>query len=560
MRPFRTDEVSTHEWRWVAFLGGFFVILTLVPLAWAMLVSDKQWVFLGILANPSDGATYFAKIHQGIEGYWLYELRYTPEAHDPAGLFTFYLLLGHIARTVGFSTVVIFHLTRIATSMFMFTAIYQLGAHIWQRLRPRRLFFALTAVASGLGWLAVVFIKGDALPPDLQVPEAFPLYAAYANPHFPLAIGCLAMLAGIFLEVLRPGFNEAPRAENGGLAIMVYSIILAIIQPPALIGLGGGLVLIIVLNTYFTRSIPWHEIRWGAMLWLPVFPIAVYYFLIFRTNNIMGKFNEQNVTPSPNLLLVLIGYGLITIIAIPGIIRAVRRFERDGDQFMLLWLVVNFLALYTPFALQRRFFIGLIIPLAFFAVRAIEDYWSEKINPRWHRAAVITAFVLMLPSNALVLGIPLVGAVADRERGADLGLVTHQNYIQVYDWLAEVGQEGEVVLASPRVSLWIPARTSLRVVYGHPFETVPAKRRERQVKDFFSGRDCVTLLDAEARNFSIAYVIWGPDEQEIALDAQTKDPNRAFADCEAVLEGLITSEEQKREFGSVTLYILRELR
>jgi hypothetical protein len=560
MRPFRTDVVSTQEWRWVAFFGGFLAIVTLLPFAWAMLVSNHTWAFLGVLINPQDGASYFAKIQQGIEGHWLFELRYTPEAHDSAGLFTFYLLLGHLARILGFSTVVIFHLARIVTSLFMFTALYQLGAHVWQRLRPRRLFFALTAVASGFGWLALFFLRNNSLPPDLAVPEAFPLYAAYANPHFPLSIGCLALLAGIYLEALRPGFNEGPSAENGGSSILIYAVILAIVQPPALVGIGGGLVLLIAVNGYLKRTIPWHEIRWGAMIWLPALPLALYYLLVFKTNKIMGEFNEQNVTPSPNILLTLIGYGLLAVIAMPGIIRAVRRFERDGDQFMLLWLVANVIALYMPFALQRRFFIGLIIPLGFFAVRAIEDYWFYKINPRWHRLALILGFVVMLPSNVIVLGIPLVGAVGNREQGQDAGIVIRQDYIEVYNWLNQVGYANEVVLASPRVSAWIPARTSLRVVYGHPFETVPAKQRERQVKDFFSGRDCATLFNVDRLKFKIDYVIWGPQERKITQETRKKDPNQVYQDCTVTLGQMISSDDQKRTFGSVTVYILRELR
>lgn len=558
MRPFRIDEVSTHEWRWVAFWGGFLVVLTLVPYAWAMLVTDKTWVFLGVLANPQDAATYFAKIRQGIDGYWLFELRYTPEAHNPAGLFTFYLLLGHIARLLGFSVVVIFHLGRIVTSLFMFTALYQLGAHIWQRLRPRRLFFVLVALASGLGWLTLVFLDADSLPSDLAgVPEAFPLQAAYANAHFPLAIGCLAMLAGIFLEVLRPGFNQAPSAENGGLAVMVYSVILALVQPPALIGIGGALVLLIAFSAYLNRKLPWHEIRWAAMVYLPGLPVAVYYMLVLRTNEIMGESIKQISSPSPSILS---SFGLLIIIGMPGIIRAVRRFERDGDQFMLLWLVANSIAVYTPNNLQRRFFMGLIIPLAFFAVRSIEDYWITKINPRWHRLAFIGAFVLMLPSNIIYLAIPLYGAVANRDDGAAFGLVVRQDYVDVYNWLDEVGQEDEVVLASPQISLWIPARTDLRVVYGHVFETVPAKDRKRQVEYFFGGRNCAMLFDNEALDFAIDYVIWGPAEDELAKESQEKWRNRVLTNCRDYLDEMITTDEQRRQFGDVTLYILRELR
>jgi hypothetical protein len=470
-------------------------------------------------------------------------------------LFTFYLLLGQIARILGLSTVVVFHLTRVATSLFMFTALYQLGAVIWKRLRPRRLFFALTAVGSGLGWI-VLFISPKNLSPDLNVPEAFPFYASLINPHFPLSIGILALLAGVFLQVFRPGHNEAPSVENGGLAAIVYSIILAIVQPPALVSFGGALVLFVFIDAYRTREIPWHEIRWSSMVLLPAFPFALYYLLVFNFNETMGEFNEQNITRSPNILLTLMAFGLLLIVAAPGITRAVRLFERDGDQLMLLWLVINFIGVYTPFNLQRRLLIGLIIPLVYFCVRAIEDYWLTHVPQKHQRLAITGLLVFLIPTNVIVLLIPLFGAVANREAGADTGILLEKSYIDVFEWLDVNAREDEVVLSSPIISSWVPAQTNARVVYGHPYETVPAKLRERQVKNFFEGKDCDALFD-EALDFDVAYVIWGPREEELGIDKKTEEILPGVEVCRQKVEDLATLTEA---FGDVTLYVLREPR
>ncbi|GIK62831.1 MAG: hypothetical protein BroJett018_06250 [Chloroflexota bacterium] len=556
MQPFRKDDISRHEWRWVAIFAGILVTLALLPYAWASIASDNKWQFLGVLSNPQDGATYFSKIRQGLDGYWLFELMHTPEVHDRAGLFTFYLLLGQIARIVGLSIVVVFHLARVATSIFMFSALYQLGAVIWKRLRPRRLFFIFLALASGLGWV-VLFFDDKALAPDLNVPEAFPFYAALVNPHFPLSIGLLALLAGIFLQVFRPGYNEAPSVENGGLAAILYSIILAIVQPPALVSFGGALVLLILITAYKRRDIPWHEVRWSSMVLLPTFPFALYYLLVFDFNETMGKFNEQNITRSPNVFLTLMAFGLLLLVATPAIVRAVRLFERDGDQLMLLWLTVNIILVYMPFNLQRRLFIGLIIPLVYFCIRAIEDYWMTHIPVKRQRLALILLFVFLIPSNFIVLFIPLFGAVSNREAGADAGILIEKNYVDVFDWLEINAREDEVVLGSPDIGMWIPAQASVRVVYGHPYETVPAKLRERQVKDFFEGKDCDTLF-SDAVDFNIHYVVWGPREEEMGLlDKKTETIRPGVEECRQKIEDRATLTEQ---FGDVTLYVLREPR
>jgi hypothetical protein len=175
------------------------------------------------------------------------------------------------------------------------------------------------------------------------------------------------------------------------------------------------------------------------------------------------------------------------------------------------------------------------------------------------------AFVLMLPSNVFALGIPLFGAVANQEQGADVGLVVDEDYVEVYDWLEEVGTKGEVVLAAPRISLWVPAVTDLRVVYGHPMETIQADKRQDQVEDFFGGLDCDTLLDNPSLDFEVSYVIWGPEERELTSEVQSDihedEPEREFENCIAVIENdLIANPEQIKQFGDVTLFTLRPLR
>ena len=137
------------------------------------------------------------------------------------------------------------------------------------------------------------------------------------------------------------------------------------------------------------------------MIVLPPAPVAVYYLAVFRFNDVMGEFNEQNITRSPNIVLFVLGFGLLLLVAIPGLLRALRRFEPDGDQLMLIWFIVNTITVYLPFDLQRRMFIGLIIPIVYFAVRALEDYWFERIADRWRVPSLIALAVFVLPSHAL---------------------------------------------------------------------------------------------------------------------------------------------------------------
>lgn len=228
-----------------------------------------------------------------------------------------------------------------------------------------------------------------------------------------------------------------------------------------------------------------------------------------------------------------------------------RRFERDGDQLMLLWFAINVIGLYMPFNLQRRLVLGLIIPLVYFAVRALEDYWFYKIPRDWRAPALIALIVFLTPSNVLNLGIPLYGAVADKESGLSAGLLVESDYWTTFEWLGKQDTPDAVVLAAPTISLWIPAYTEERVVYGHEFETVPGQERLAQVEDWYLGRDCTTLIGDDLP-FHVRYILWGPREQAFIEDNGPGDgpPDKCIA---AIPEDRI---QQKVEQGEVTLYDL----
>lgn len=528
-------------------VAGALATLTLLPYAWAFATNTvvADWQFMGILANPQDGATYLAKIGQGIRGAWLLQFMHTPELHTGAAMQVFYLFLGHMARLIGVSSLVIFHLARVVTTLFMFIALYQFGATVWTRQRPRRLFLGLVTVGSGLGWLALILGANASDIPDVTVPEAYPLYSAYANPHFPLAIGCLALIAAVFIRVFRIDFAEEPAVNNGGLEVALLTLVTAVVLPQCLIPFGVSLGLYFFVRAWQTRRFPVLELRWIAMMGLPSTLVAAFYVVVLLSNDQVNLLSGQIEALTTSPLLLLLAFGLILVLAVPGLIRALRHFEGDGDRLMLIWLVANFLLVFLPFNHQRRLMTGLIIPVAFFAVRALEDYWLPRLKSRRQMGAFLVAlFVLVIPSNVLALGMPLFGII-NPQAGLDLRLLVEPGYWEAMNWLADHGQMEDVVLSSSNVSLWIPAWGAKRVVYGHPFETLYPDLRLAQVEAWYQGEDCETLLNDVS--FHVRYVLVGP--QERAYGEGIEDGDACYADLGEVSRQVV-------EFADVTLYEL----
>ncbi len=159
-----------------------------------------------------------------------------------------------------------------------------------------------------------------------------------------------------------------------------------------------------------------------------------------------------------------------------------------------------------------------------------------------------------------MLGIPLFGVVFAPDSGLDKGLLVETEYWNTFEWLDDNGEADAVVLASPNVSLWIPAYTPQVVVYGHPFETVPNDERLKQVEDFYRGLDCETLL-SDQLPFEVRYIMWGPQEERFAADRMTT--NVTYPDAgKCITEIPHDRIEQKVEKGEgerqVTTYVIRQ--
>jgi hypothetical protein len=527
-------HISAGERRWLTIVCCLLVGLSLLPLFLAALAAGGDWVFMGFSHNIQDAATYLSKMRLGYEGGWLLQFLHTPETHDGALTFTFYLFLGHLARFTGLDLVVVFHLARVIGTLVMYTSLYVLAAVLWTHVTTRRLFFVIAAVGSGFGWLAAP-LTGQFTFPDLAIPEMFPFYSSLMNPHFPLTIGLLALLLAQFVRVFRHDGNANwhwPALRTAALASG-----LTLLYPQSLVPFAGAIVVYLVNLRWKRGALPRAALAHTAALVVPAVPMALYLVLVLQQIPAFTEWNRQNQTLSPPLWIMVLGLGLPLLIGIPAVIRAARRFDRDGDRLMLWWLLAIAVLMFAPTNIQRRFGVGLMIPVAFFATLALRDYWLPKLNQRAGRLLVAAALVVMPLSTVLVTFVTvlplLLGAPEDRP-----GMVLPAGYPAAMEWLDSQGEARAVALAAPDVSLWIPGTSGLRVVYGHPFETLNAETKQAQVTAWYGlGPDdaCEALLDA----YGVRYVIFGPLEQALGAGdcVRERQPAASFGDVRIYVVG-----------------------
>lgn len=500
-------EITSTEWRWVTVWSLTVLALSCLPYLIAAAAAPPGWQFAGILPNPLDGHSYLAKMQQGAAGHWLFQLTYTPEPHEGVFIFTFYLLLGHLSNWLGLSTVWVFHLARLAAGLFLLLVSYRFVARISPMRAERYGAFALLSTASGLGWLGLLL---GAFPIDLWVPEAFGPYSIYTNPHFPLGLGLMLLMLG------RVVWSHGLSGFSGAVfMIAVTAFLLAMVLPFALLTAWTVLGLFLIWQSLAGgEGLPWRQIWLTLTSVLAAGPIIAYQYWLSLTQPVLAGWAAQNITSAPPLSDVAWGYGLVGLLALAGIgwlLGPGRAELSQGERLIITWAVATLILLYIPFALQRRLLNGLYVPLSLLAAMGLWRWLP--FAPGYRRLAITGVIALGAVGTLFVWALPLISAFQAPDESPTAALLfIREGEATAFTWLRSNVEPDTVILASPRIGMFVPGQTGARSFYGHPFETIAAENKRNQLRAFFAGDLAQTTPPSNL-------VFYGPSERALGQPA-----------------------------------------
>jgi hypothetical protein len=510
-------------------MGIIFLVLITAPYLWGYLNAGREYAFGGFLLNPIDGNSYLAKMYQGWQGRWRFTLPYTAQASRGVFLFMYYLILGHLNKLIGGSLQATFHVARLAGSILLLLSLWNFFGKVMPSRRSARIAYAIAIFGSGFGWAAAAF---GLFTSDFWVAEGYPFLSAYANPHFPLG---MAILIWVLTPLTNGDFQRGRISGYGSdLLIVMASFILGIILPFGLIiagiVLGGLIVLDIWVRLVPVSGTPWQAAssinklwRFGALrkliaLVIGGIPVLLYEVWITRSDPLLANWNAQNYTISPPLWDLAISLGFALILAVPGAWLTWKS-GNSPARILVLWSVIGLLMLYMPLGLQRRFMIGVFIPLAGLAGIGL-DFLLPK-RKAFALVVVSLVVIMVVPTNLMII---LGGIQAINAQEPDIYLKAEEKL--GLDWIAANTPQDSLVLAGPELGLYIPAYTGRLVIYGHPFETVNAKQMESIVINYFEGSSGEELRTALS---DVDYVFYGPREKSIGKMASGQEMNEVFS-------------------------------
>ncbi len=513
------SEIPRRELAHATVIAMLVVSLSSVPYLIGYLSAAPGTVFSGFVVDLDDCSSHLAKMQQGSWDGWTYRILFTPEDHPGAILNTFYVGLGKLASLLGFSLIQIYQLARLACGLGLLLTAYLFIASFVEGRERRLTAFLLVCLSSGLGWL-VLLIGSPTLaglsPIDFWLMEAYTFFTIFTFPHMAAAVALLLLFFVLALRDL-----AAPRIPLL-LSSVVALLALCAIQPFMALLVDAALAAYWVLLVWARREVPWREgltlCTWGVV---PL-PLIAYYLRAFDIDPVFRSWSAQNILPSPPVLHLALGYGIVLALAALGAVFVIRQ-RNEKRLFLVAWVTIGLLLMYVPFKLQRRMVEGLHVPLCVLATVGLLDYvvptalrarWMERIA-EWRgyeakgfrRFLVFLLIAATLPSTLFLVADSSVRAL---DSGSALFYTTGE--IEAIHWLKYNTLRTDTVLASYEMGRLIPARAGNRVFMGHFIETVEVNHKKILANTFFQSQTSNGFRLELLEEYNISYVLHGPSE------------------------------------------------
>lgn len=470
-----------------------YLVVLCAPVAYGHFISGDQHVFNGLVFNPIDGNSYLAKMQLGYQGGWQFSLSYSPETGQGAYLFLYYIFLGHLSRIFHIPIVLMFHLARIAGALCLALSLALWVKKVIRNPKVQIAAMVLLLFGSGMGWLLLPF---GIISTDMWVAEAYPFLSGMANPHFPLGGALLLWIIHLFM---------LPTTWRRNTLLFDLTLALSIVQPFAVVIAGIIIICVETWNWFTKRKI---ELVKTAITLIGGGTYLLYQFFSIQNNPILAQWNLQNITKAPAIYDFLLSFSPALILA--GLV--VWRNRKSGAFFaknlpLLAWLAGGFILLYFPFDLQRRFLSGYFIPVVLLGSILLDQLKETKRGK-------FTAFLISIAGASLLTNLIVLAGFFTGLKNHDPHFFLTHDEAEAITWMDSNASEQIVVLSSPSLGNFIPARAGLKVVYGHPFESIQAEARQEVITQFYSGslsgQDAKSWLQA----MNVTYVVYGQRELE----------------------------------------------
>ena len=467
--------------------------------------ATSQLLFRGTHFDTADYSVHIAMMQAGRMGSWTYSMRFTSEPHPAAFIRVFYLVLGHISAWLNLEAETTYHLATWVFGLAALYAIYRLCQQIFQDPKLARRAFLLCAIGGGAGYLQIVFngfSNNPALPIDFWFTDAYVFFSIAVFPAFSFSLALMATALNLYLASLRTG------KWTSILLVAMLAVISQTTNPIAFAVVDVAMAGATFTSWWQDRKLNPHQLAGLAIIALTQVPLLVYNFIILNRDPFWSQFTFQNQILSPSPVYYAWGFAPFWIPAAYGTMQAFRQ-KRPALLGLVSWVLAGFVLAYLPIYIQRRFLLGITIPLGILAIAGL-DHFIKTYAPRFpaiHKYQDSLYFSLLLFASISLMIMSLGSSLVLRGHpGEHFYPRDLENALR---WLDANAPPNDFALGEAPTGQIIAQRTRLKTYLGHPMETLHYEDKLDLVTAFYQGHAPPGWL----QQTPIHWVIYGPTER-----------------------------------------------
>ncbi|MGE3512808.1 MAG: hypothetical protein AB7N65_28425, partial [Vicinamibacterales bacterium] len=478
--------MNTNGTRTLAIRFALVLLVASLPYAFGWLTVPPDRAYVGLMADVPDHAQYWAWVTASERSLFISNTL-TPEPNAPVFVNAWMYLLAQLRRLSGLSFPALFQLWRIASTFLLVSGLHVFSRTVATRPRTQDLVFWVSLLASGFGWVLVLYKKLGGLadvpfPNDVYLFETNSWWAVFAYPYVALAQG---LLIWTFTGVL---WSERGDRARGAAVAIASALGVAAFHAYDLISVYAVLCTYVLVEIVRLRAWPWRLIALTAAIGFLTAPIALYYQLLTLNDplwqSILSQYANAGVVTPPGLHLVIL-VGVPLLLAPFG----AKRIEGEPlPRLILVWAVVGGLIPFIPTVYQVKLLTGWQFPLALLAARAWIHWTAGDASTDGSLRRPVLAgplasaalLVLVIPTNLYLFA----------WRFVDLGRYDRPFFLQrdelsALDWLARHTRSTDVVLAPLAVGQFVPSYGRTRAYLAHWAMTNRFFERSKGADRFF---------------------------------------------------------------------------
>jgi hypothetical protein len=480
---------------WLTAIVLVAVLIGELPRLLAVCCAPAGATGLGTAWFVNDFAQYESAMRQGAEqAGWLVRDPFTAEPHGPAFMFPLYVGVAKLASTVRLPAMAVEHGLEVAARILLVLALWRFCRAFATERAAAAWAFGLALFGSGFELLAALVGAGYTGNWSYEMNGFGMLFAA---PHVPLAMAATLELARDLLQ---------PRLRISGVwlaKVALLSAVVALLHPfhaPVLLG-----AVIIVGLTFWRSGRGVANLIGGLLACVAALPVLLPTVTTFSFDPFwVTTYSAQNQLPSPAPHELLVDLGPTLVLAALGGYLLRGRVAPFG---LLVWLLLELIAMYIPVPYQRRLAFGIQPTLAVVAANGFVALCACLVSRR--AAALRLAVVALAASGTLVV---LVGVLASGVQNAPLGVYRSTSDLDAAAaWLDTQATAEDVILSDWDTANYLAARTPARVFGGHPVATLHPDDKRLAVDAVFSHSSSLVV----ARNLGVQWLVYGPAEANL---------------------------------------------